>query len=87
MFCNAFSEPSNNIDLYEDKAVELIGWGAEDRFGPIRDTLKRISLSVFPMRQVNPQIYRSLVKIILVLEQPPKQVNRFIETCDFHYKV
>ncbi len=44
------SSPNDNIDEYADKFVELIGWGAKETTGKISESLKRISLTVFPMR-------------------------------------
>ena len=45
-----YSEPSSNIDKYEEKTVELIGWGSKTKAGSTSDWLKRISLTVLPMR-------------------------------------
>jgi hypothetical protein len=41
------------MDEYSDKAVQLIGWGSKVRNGAASDSLKRITINVFPMRYVN----------------------------------
>jgi hypothetical protein len=46
------SVPSTNIDEYSGQLVQLIGWGAKVRFGVASDKLKKIAISVFPMRYV-----------------------------------
>jgi hypothetical protein len=46
------SVPSTNIDEYSEKLVQLIGWGAKVRNAAASEKLKRIAISVFPMRYV-----------------------------------
>ncbi len=45
-----FSSPTINEDKYIGQAVELTGWGAKDTTGDVSKKLKRITISVFPMR-------------------------------------
>ena len=41
---------NSNFNEYEDKSVELIGWGSAKTLGDTSDTLKRLTLSVYPFR-------------------------------------
>ncbi len=53
-----FRTPSSSIDQYDDKFVDLIGWGSKETLGSISDSLKRISLTVFPTRWVKQWVVR-----------------------------
>ncbi len=56
LFDFIISVPSTNIDEYSEKLVQLIGWGAKVRNGAASDKLKRIAVSVFPMRYIKMQL-------------------------------
>ena len=42
--------PSSLNNDYEDKFVELIGWGSKNIFGASSASLQRVALTVFPQR-------------------------------------
>jgi len=44
-------ETSNeNILKYENYYADLIGWGQEDLHGDTSNSLKRVSLKIYPLR-------------------------------------
>ena len=42
--------PSDDIHKYDDRSVELIGWGSTESRGSASHSLKRVSISIFPNR-------------------------------------
>jgi len=41
---------SDDIHKYDDRSVELIGWGSTESRGSSSNSLKRVRISVFPNR-------------------------------------
>jgi hypothetical protein len=39
-----------DIDKYDDKGVQLIGWGKSSRASNVSKKLKRVSIQVIPQR-------------------------------------
>ena len=39
-----------NVEEYDGKIVDLIGWGSKNTLGSISESLKKVSISVFPTR-------------------------------------
>ncbi len=52
LFDFIISVSSTNIDEYSEKLVQLIGWGAKVLNAAASEKLKKIAISVFPMRYV-----------------------------------
>ena len=44
------SSESFNINEYDERSAELIGWGSKMTTGPNSDFLKRVTITVFPSR-------------------------------------
>ena len=44
------SEPSGNINRYDNYYVELTGWGTKSKLGKVSQRLKRVSLQIFKQR-------------------------------------
>ena len=44
------NSPSDDIEKYDDRSVELIGWGSTESRGSSSNTLKRVSITIFPNR-------------------------------------
>jgi hypothetical protein len=51
-FFDYFSSSNARFDSnkYDEKTVELTGWGAKSKFGPVSSSLKRVQITVFPLR-------------------------------------